>query len=399
MSHLLGKMLNSNGPFFDRLIDDLEKATGQNFADVDLIGQILTEVNAKMRQLNLEPGNTLPEEIKQALLAKYVTNNQQLEYQLFGDQVQTVDQRNLTLIETLNSFDLPQYLRLSDRFIVRLLSENKPKIFLSKMGLQSIDQAFKSFDFEQILFVCLNLESKAWQERVKEYLKKYLKRGYMELKTIKFTTLDRRLLVLLDSKELLIINQLLSSIFVNQTQIKQQQPLETVVKALIKTQNKVDVLNKFYLFRISSDFSVAFDHWYQPKQNYVWRLLDNPVPWRGMNRNFANKNSLINQKLTNDEAKKLVDFDPYCLLSQKFSSLSFWKNSKNLAYHYQNQVISFNLFDMVQRSQQPESTFNHNYYFQQELWQSLIAQYLSNQMLAERVIKQLRNKLIRKDNL
>ncbi len=395
MSHLLGKMLDSNGPYFDRLINDLENSTGGKFSDVDLIGQILTNVNHKIRQLNLEPGNTYSNELYQALLARYAIDNQKVNYRIFGDDF-SVNQIKINFIETLNSFQLPQYLRLSDQFIIKTLSENKPNIFLRKMNFQSIDQAYKKYDFQQIFFSCYQLESESWRKRIKNYLMNNLKRGYMEESLIKFEILNPELTQQIDFEQEYFSDQLLSTIYLNPNKIDTNKGLNLVVKAMIEVQNKVDSLNKFYLLRTVANFEQSFQSWYQPNQNYVWTLAQNPVPWRGINRNFAKPKTLLNQKISQMSEQKLIYFNPYQIIINQFPDLAFWQDSTYLAFNLKNSIVSLNLFDVSHDF--TEKTRNQfRYYFQQNLWEELLTNYLQNQVLADKIIHQLKTKLLEKE--
>ncbi len=85
MGHILGQFLSSSGPFFDQLIADLEKSTRHQSFDVDLVGELMTQVNGQLRQLGLIPGDILADEIRQALIAQYQQNQHEVAYQVFGE--------------------------------------------------------------------------------------------------------------------------------------------------------------------------------------------------------------------------------------------------------------------------------------------------------------------------
>ncbi len=232
MSHLLGRLLNSSGPLFERMITDLEKATANQYIDVDLVGKILTNINHKLRQLRLEPGNTLSEELYQALLARYAVDNKRVSYQLFINQDDQLEQ-NLANLEDIGNklvdFDL---LGLSKRFIIGLLSDNPPKKLLKSLELARSDQLFSQFDLGQVLQVAFAIEGSAWSKRTKEYLLNNLKRGYMEFAPAKVEILDSRLAQVLTEKQLILSNQLLAQIVINPNQLDFDNGLAMLIRLL-----------------------------------------------------------------------------------------------------------------------------------------------------------------------
>ncbi len=394
MSHLLGRLLNSNGVFFDRLIDDLEKAINNQCIDVDLVGKTLTSVNHKLRQLRLEPGNTLPEELYQALLARFVIDNQVVSHQLFSSQM-SQQQKTDKLIEFINQLIEIEVLSLSEHFLINLFISNPPKQLLKMLDLKHPDQLLKEYSFEQIIIFCFELESKAWQDRTKEYLLTKLKRGYLEYKPIKIELADDDLLDLATEK-LIRQNQLTNSILIDSKLIDFDNILLTLVNILTEIERKVDQQNSFNLLRVVGSFEDSFKRWYQPKEQFVWSVAGNPVPWRSINRTFASQDSLLNRALSSISDQKMIDFDPYQTLLAKLPQLAFWQDTADLAYSYQSTVISFNLFDVSRNYQRPALSLSQNDYFEAKLWQSLIGQYLANQVLADRVVNQLKTKLLAK---
>ncbi len=393
MSHLLGRLLNSSGSLFERMIADLEKATANQYIDVDLVGKILTNINHKLRQLRLEPGNTLSEELYQALLARYAVDNKRVSYQLFINQDDELEQ-NLANLEGIGNklvdFDL---LGLSKRFIIGLLSDNPPKKLLKSLEFASSDQLFSQFDLGQVLQVAFVIEGPAWSKRAKEYLLNNLKRGYMELTPVKVEILDSRLAQVLTEKQLILSNQLLAQIVINPNQLDFDNGLAMLIRLLEASTELADRQNNFYLLNSVMNFNESFKSWYQPQSSFVWQLAGSPMPWRSINRAFAKKDGYLRQKFAQFSDHQLIDFDPYRRLLGQFSQLDFWSDTADLAYNYQVSVISLNLFDVSHNYQNLDQTMGQTDCFEDRLWQSLVDKYLENHLLADRVVNQLKIKL------
>lgn len=378
MSNLLGKLLRSEGSFFDGLINDLENASGKNYIDVDLIGQILTNLNQKIRELGLEPGDVFPEEFYQATMAKFVLTNQ-----AFGANFTDTQTDIIARINNLINFQLPT---LSNDFIKQLLSANPPVNLLKHFNYQHIDQLVDLSPLE-ILLLAQSSESQAWLNRSHEYLILNLKPDNLEQKPLQIKIIDPKLdkfLTPTNEGSHLILSNL---ILLKSSLVSQDDALTYFLQILNDIKQKVDLSNQFMLMT-SLNWQQNWQKWVANKTPFVWTMASNPVPWRGIIRAFASPISPLHQ-LSQAEVN-LIYFEPYLILKH-FSELEFWQDSQNLAFHFNNEVISLNLFDVAHNYQFLNQNYGTNDFFEQALWENLINNYLKNQNLAEQVYKQWQN--------
>lgn len=86
MSRILQQLIGSQGRLVEQMLAGLERATGRPGYDVDLIGQIFTATNHKLRQLGFQPNLVAAIEVRSALSQCFTKLEQDFELRFATDQ-------------------------------------------------------------------------------------------------------------------------------------------------------------------------------------------------------------------------------------------------------------------------------------------------------------------------
>ncbi len=291
MSHLLGKIINSHGRFFDILIADLERATGQNGWDVDLVGQILTRSNLKIRQLGLIPGDIKAAELRPALQEYFTTLERN-----FAQKINTEAELFQLLEQKLTG--------------VKVLELSQ----LAKSRLRGLDP-------ENFVLELAKLE-----------------RGYFEFNQLRLTSqtleIDQRL-----SAEL--------SIFAS----NEVSRLELLLRTILKIDQRIQESNYLALILASSDRAGKLTKYLAGDIQDVWTLAGNIVPRQSIYRLLASSHMPLHQAAQADFVllvENLTEFNPNQFACELLED-DFFEDSSYLGLVV-DQIVSFNLFDQIEPS-------------------------------------------------
>ncbi len=397
MPKLLSQLLNSQGPLFDSLIADLEKATRNQFIDVDIVGKVMTKSNAKLRELGFVPGDILIEELRLGLLSKYKDTADTYRYAIVGENSNSNFLLRQIYSEYKSILDF-EVLGLNKKSIINIIKDNPPVKMLESLSIKSEDLLLKKFKPAQILYVARQTEGDKWRRFFNAKLLN-LKPDDFSLSRFELMLMDDKLENLLKlhhkSKDF-IADGLSGCIYVNRASSLTDDPLAYSLSLLIEARDAIDVSNQLQIMALSKDFGKKLSSLASGKQAMVWQLFGVPVPWRSIYRAFAQKKSKLNKLLAKEFPElKLKEFDIVSELNSSFNGFEFWSDSSATALKIEDKILSMNLIDVAFRlDNYPTRHISGNYYFEETLWDWLLKQYLNDENLASQIILQLKGEII-----
>lgn len=396
MSHVLGQFLSSSGRYFDRLISDLERSTGNRGLDANLVGQVVTQANLKIRSLGLTPGDTLPEEMYQALINKFINDSQLVHYQLLGDNLD-LDFLNFQIARQLNlMIDRPVF-GLSDKAIVKLLQEVPPTKLLKEAKSASLEELLGKYHQAEVLELAWLLGTKAWRTKLIAAAARLPKCGF-ELRELLFHSIDRGLAKLyrplLDGEHFHVSGLTGSVLFLNYSlpDSRRQMVLGSLVQGSGAAQRLLDFSNQLQFLAKSGQLIDSMEDLFIDRVGQVWYLCDTPVPWRSVYRALANSTSRLAKQLKSELAGcKLGCIDTVTVLNEHFDNLEYWLDGQTVAFKVQNDIVSVNLADVAVNAHTPRQVWlGQTTHFESALWDKLVADYLEHDYLIRQIKMQLK---------
>ncbi len=391
MGHILGQFLSSSGPFFDQLIADLEKSTRHQSFDVDLVGELMTQVNGQLRQLGLIPGDILADEIRQALIAQYQQNQHEVAYQVFGESSDPKVRQHKLEIKLRQLFQ-DKVLSIDDKVLIKIIKNCPPTKTKKALGLKNTDSLFKKFSPAEIIYFASKLESDGWHDKLVKHIAELTPADF-SFKKVKVVFLDTKTLTKLKLDAGLRLEQqyLVGGLFIHLplNAMLDLQALDFILEAVDEYQKLIDYDNQMQVFTSSTKFDQIIKSIAANQPVHVWNVLGNPLPWRSIYRILANPQSHLHQ-LDRSSSLKLVDFRPIDLLVRQFKQLDFWVANSRLAFKDQHHIISLNIFDVYQLI---KTGYDYKAHFEDELWDELLSRYLADDNLASQIMLQLNNKI------
>lgn len=399
MPKLLSQLLNSQGPLFDSLITDLERATRNQFIDVDIVGKVMTKSNAKLRELGFVPGDILIEELRFGLLSKYKDSVETYRYALVGENSNSNFLLRQIYSEYRSILDIDVF-GLTRKSIINIIKDNPPVKLLDSLSIKSEDLLLKKFKPAQILYIARQTEGDKWRKAFTAKLST-LKSDDFKLSKFELMMMDEELesvLKLHHKSKDFSADGLSGCVHVSRTNASIDDPLAYSLSLLIETRDLIDLSNQLQVVALSKDFGKKLSSLASGKQAMVWQLFGVPVPWRSIYRALAARKTLLNKLLIKEFPDlKLREFDIVAELNSNFSTLEFWSDSSTTALKIEDKILSMNLIDVACRlDNYPARHVSRNYYFEEALWDELLKRYLNDANLASQIILQLKSEIINK---
>ena len=288
MNQLLERLLHSQGSLFDRLILDLERATGEQALDVEVVGQVITQARLKLQPEVSSAAVDLSDEVVQSLLQR---------------QLKIVHQQAQTMTRTDYLASLPSF-----------------RVW--ELSAVAQDRLRDLSDDDKITTIA------------------DLPRGYFELNPLRPLTLVSEASVQQLSADFGFLPRESTSNF--------QLSLVDLIKITDALDRTVCFSNLLSLCILSQQRASRMAKVLRGELTEYWTLAGNPVPTQSIYRLMGQKNSLLHQKICThfpEVGQAMIDFDAYSWLTQQVLANDFW--SQTAALDINSKIISFNLCDQV----------------------------------------------------
>ncbi|MDO4870708.1 MAG: hypothetical protein Q3996_01270 [Candidatus Saccharibacteria bacterium] len=374
MSHKLGRLLKCEGRLFEVMINDLESATGSTAVDVNLLGMLMTQTNAKIRQLGFSSSDVTLAELAVALEQKY----QQAVANLATNSDQEL-KKNPALINTGQVFEL------SELLLLRILRTLPPTGLMRRCGVAEVSELLNQITASEIMVSLTKTEAADWLHKFRQQVA-ILERGYFDFLPLKVQPMTGNLKKLFSSEPIM-YDQLSATVFVNTVDSG-----EWLIQLATVLKQRIFRSNQLALIFSAQHFHAQLQKWLINEPNFSWTLAGNIIPRSSIYSTLAETKSLLYQRVKQDFnwlAQKINTFDAYQWLVSQLSD-SFWTDTEYLLFSDDEKVISFNLLDNYFSSfkQTQETRFA-----EEKLWNLLIEKYLQNQNLTDQLFLQIESKI------
>lgn len=405
MSRLLSELLGANEPMFSAVVEKLERASGQQSADVRLSAEIVAKVHARIRALGLDPHDTNGPELYHALLDMVRLHDQFLAKVVGGDDPADVADLLPRIVHVAGRIRMPrQVWAMKHSAAKRLLKAHPPRKVMRALGYRSVDSILKREPVGVIFGALRFTESPQWLEQfVHQYSK--LNPSDFEVRPIEIFRLDtpkwikasesfvrQRHHNITHSKEA-------GSILVLPLPVAKLAGITmAVLPLLLHYINELRIYSAFFkIQQVKPDFGEIIAHTllHDPGGHAV--IASQPVHWRVIHKHFGNQPPRLHPEL----------FEPHVqpedlqwrqveeILFHLEPALQFWQGMDYVGLMKDGQRISFNLMDMaVNFVNQLPYEKQVSYHLRNSLENELFLRYMGQPALESQILRQLDNDLV-----
>lgn len=410
MASYLSDLLSAKEPLFTMSVKQLELASGLSGADVRLIAEIIGKVQLKTRELGLDPNDTTPEELYQALINKVNQDDARLAKQLGSDDPSDV-QKLLPLIKKrYEAFTLPRSAWVLKRSVAkRMLHDMPPPSIMKHLGYTSVDSMLKHEELFEIYGALRFAEGPAWLIRFNKTYKS-LQPSDFETRDIQVIAMDRERwgeiaesFVIKKRHNITHLKEL-GVILMLPTRLKKLPGISlTVLPLLFHYTNEIRLYSAFFkLQQVKPNFGKIIAETLVADTGKAAVMAGSHIHWRVIQRYYGTLEDENNPEIFEPHVQPedlhwrkaeeyLYEIDP---------ELGFWKDMDFVLVNSGNRPISFNLID-CSMSYCIQAPYGQQVYFHasESLWNELFIRYMGQANLAHQVLKQLDNNMITTEKL
>lgn len=395
---MLSELLGAREPYFRLNVRQLERASGDPSADIRLSADITHQVQAKIRDLNLNPHDTTCEELYSALKVRLAEDEHRLrDYLGLGDDAASL----IVLAATqrlVNQFDIPKdCFALKFSVAKRLLKAVPPKKTMKNLGYRSLESMLKHEPVPQLYAAALLYESSRWHQLFNAQYA-HLEPSAFEPRriVIHYPQAERWSQIAQDFadryKHTSVAFQELGAIVML--------PVDTAIPALAVTSTLL-LLEDYNAIRCSSsflklqqvrpDFGQLVMQVANGKPNTVAQLGGQALPWRTMQYYYSQQpvGEIPASFEPHVQAEDLRLAKAEQALAKAVPALEFWEDTARLAFVKGGETVSLNMLDVAfSVANQLPFVDRIVHYVRVSVWQELLTSYLNPYNL-ERVLHQL----------
>lgn len=398
MTRYLSQALGATEPVFSQSIQQLEQAGGRPSADIRLTTDIQQRLREKITALGLDPRDTTGPELYNALLQRMENDDIKVRRVLSIPQDAPTDAVLARIAQVLHKMQVPrQCFVLKASVAKRLLKKKVPKNAMKQLGYRSVDSMLKHEPVAQLYAAALITESAAWHRGFREQYAK-LRPNDFEMRTISvlFPTNKRweklaATFVAGQRHNIMAFKELGAMIVL---------PLDHEINGLaitsfllgLQTMNDIRSYSSYVkLQQVRPDFGKVMMQAAYGEPHIEAQLAGQPVRWQTIHRYFSQHDKeQSNLFEPHVQADDLAWTPAESIMARLEPTLAFWKDSHDLALLHDGQPVSCNILD-VALSYCNKLSFTDRivHFVRDNMWHSLVVQYLHQQNLESALESQL----------
>lgn len=414
MSKLLSELLNAEEPLFTNAIRQLEKESGNPSADIRLASEIIGRVQLKTKELDLDPDDTTPEELYQALENRVRKDNDRITEELLKLPKDTTRIRDLVppIVEIAVESKVPKKCWALKRSVAKkLLRKMPPKQMMKTLGYRSIDSMLKNEPFDEMYTALRFSEGPEWLNEYNELFKS-VKPSDFEERDIHIVVMDHDKWVDLaehyaekkrhnvtHTKELGVI-----VVLPMRQEHMRGVPLKTL-SLLFHYINEIRLYSAFFKLKsMHPKFGAEIVDTLIADPSNAAVMAGQHIHWRVIQRYFGKLDDERHPEAFQPHVQPedlhwrraeeaLYDLDP---------DMEFWRDLDYVARPVRAGVdpVSLSLTDVAfAYSNEEPFAKRYVYHFRESLWNEVFMRYMGQETLEKQVLEQLDNDMIKPEEL
>jgi hypothetical protein len=403
MTRVLSELLGAREPGFRLGLQQLERASGAPSADIRLSSEVEQQMQAKLRELNLDPHDTTGPELYSALQERVKQDDAGMRALLGVDD--RGDELTLHVKRLLENLDGPKKnFALKASAAKRLLKKMPPKKAMKQLGYRSVDSMLKHEPVAQLLAAAVIVESPQWHKNFLSQYKQLLPADFevrdvviLAPSSVRWAGLGAPYVARV-KQNVLCFKELGAVVLLPlPPQVVSGAALAMVLLALHAINDIRATSTYLKLQQVRPDFGAIVARVARSEPYTQADLVGERLPWKLVQRYFAR----------NPEAYSAELFEPHVLpedltwqpvestLAKLLDRFAFWKHASHVGLLDHGEPVSLNLTDAALNfcNHLPyEQRVAH--YFRDHLWHELMLRYMHQDNLEQTVHDQLGNELV-----
>lgn len=398
---VLEELLETKEPFFRHLVERLEIASGNEGRDARLVADIVQTTRRCLTKLELDPSDTTPQELFEALMARAQQDNQRLAGLLGGNGPDdTTTMRALLVTAVQGATSTQEAWVLKRATAKKLLQALPPKQLMKLLGYRSLASMLKHEPVDELYAALRFSEGEAWLAK-HNALMKTVQPSDFEHRELTVLCLDEKFTEA--AKEFIAKRQHLV-VHVKEMGVvalaPTTQPLQkgfTLLQLAVMLHyvNEVRLYSTLFLLQqVRPQFGAEIARLLADDPSDFAALLDHPLHWRDVRHYFGkvDHEAMVYPELFEPHIQPgdlswqgveaaLAGIDP---------QMAFWLGSEYVGSVHSGQVLSLNLMDVAwcyARGGTLEQFSSEH--MKENLLRELFARYLESARLRNQVFSQL----------
>lgn len=402
MSKFLSHALGAPEPFFRLGLRKLEQANGHPSTDVRFSAEVIQATGQKLIELGLDPNDTTPRELYQALQRRLEADDRRLTRQLRTQAAQHVSAEAdvvAGMIHVLQNLpDSKRCFALKNVRLKSILKRLPPKKAMKSLGYRSLDSFLKHETPLMALTAAWLTENEAWKKRLLDQYKQLTAQDFEDrpLQLVRPST--ERWQRLAESQvarrrhSLLSFKEMGAVVFLP---LPAHAPAGSVMASLslaLHNINDIQATGTFLkLCQVRPDFGEQVQQAVINQPTLNSRLFDQPVPWQLVQRYYAKlKHDWHSAFEPHLQLEDMVWQPVEKTLTQISPQMAFWQGTAHLGMLHQGKPVSMNIVDAsLNYCNQLPFERRLTQYLKHSLWSELMLRYLKHQPVEDSVMAEL----------
>lgn len=412
MSKFLRDLLDATEPTFSLSLKKLEELSGHHSVDNSLSAEIIQKSQAAVRGLGLDPADTTSRELFHALENKVRDHNIHLAKSLGTSEDAPIKEIVPKLVDAVEKSDVPRRCWVLKKSVAKeLLRAMPPKVMMKKLGYRSIESMFKNENFSEIYAGLRFSEGPEWLNSYDELFEKSVQPSNFEVRNIEIVVMDhdkwvdmaegfvkKKLHNVTHTKELGVI------IVVPMRQAHMKGLTLKTLPLLFHYINEIRLYSAFFKLKSTAP------HFGKTISDTLIADVSSGAVMAGYNIHWRVIQRYLGRHKEDREAEA---FEPHVQpedlhwrkaeesLFKLDNELKFWQDMDYVAtIGDDGDPVAFNLFDVSFAYSNGEKFAGRYYYHMREsLWNEIFIRYMGKGMLAQQILEQLDNDMIKPENL
>lgn len=404
MTRGLGELLGAREPAFQLGLQQLERMSGGPSEDIRLDSEVRREAREALRDLGLDPDDTIGPELYNALQERFKNDNAAV-CDLLGTSPRETNLmlRTRHFVDTLN---IPKStFALKPSIAKRLLKRFPPKKAMKRLGYRSVDSMLKHEPVPQLYAAAAIAESAQWHRSFLVQYRQLLPSDF-EMRNIALFAPDAKRWHALSADYM---HEFKHNIFAfKELGAVVLLPLAAdaidgaALATLLLTIDAINDIRSVSVFlklhQVRPDFGMVLEH-ATCVEPYTQASLtgEGRLPWKLVQHYFAHTPGVYSTELFEPhvQPEDLKTTHPENVLAKLHVRFDFWKNKAHLGSLHDDGPVSFNLLDAALNfcNKRPyERRIVH--YFRDRLRSELMRRYMHQENLEQAIHGRLSDELV-----